>query len=433
MKKNKKSVSEKNTKSFLGNYRGISNKTFFVPAANLNANDEIFTDLHDAPSNFSPSNQDPNWDFDISNKIFSESNKKKIFSDDKFKNMINYNQDRYTENIFSDYFVPVDNYYGAVSDVSPVLSELENPRYQSDVDLQSPSRLYGDTFMNAEVIRQGKQSNSDYFNNPNLFDYSNKYQTEPIGVEIPRYQSDIDLEPVSVGIAPIDANYFAPSDDVIFAASRKEGYTMPTEVQIPRYQSDIDLQPVSVGRGYADGIYLPDADVREVTQYKLGDFVPREVNNVVPMPVDSNYFPDMEVREIFSPSAYETIQKSVPTDKTNPSIEQIKTLGISEADFSRFSDEDLIKIIGQEEFDRVVASRFREGMLISPPPTPEMEMGDVAVQNAADTKSDTNNVSTASTQPTTIKDDTKAKKPFNWLPIILLAAVGGYMYYNRKK
>jgi hypothetical protein len=371
MKKNKKSVSEKNTKSFLGNYRGISNKTFFVPAANLNVNDEIFTDLHDAPSNFSSSNQDPNWDFDISNKIFSESNKKKIFSDDKFKNMINYNQDRYTGNMFSDYFVPVDNYYGAVSDVSPVLSEVENPRYQSDIDLQ----------------------------------------------------------PVSVGIAPIDANYFAPSDDVIFAASRKAGYTMPTEVENPRYQSDIDLQPVSVGRGYADGIYLPDADVREVTRYKLGDFVPREVNNVVPMPVDSNYLSDMEVSEIFSPSAYETTQKSIPTDRTNLSIEQIKTLGINEADFSRFSDEDLIKLIGQEEFDRVVASRFREGMLISPPPppssvtpppppaTPESEMGDVLVQNAADTKS-----------------DTKAKKPFNWLPIILVAAaVGGYMYYNRKK
>lgn len=408
MKKNKKSVSVKNTKSFLGNVPALANATFFVPAANLNANDGIFTDLHDAPSNFSSSNQDPNWDFDISNKIFSQSDKKKIFSDDKFKNMIDYNQDTYRGNMFSDYFVPVENYYGVESAVSPVLAEIDYPRYQSDVDPQSASRMYGDTFMNADVIKQGQQSNSDYFNNPNVFATSNSYQT-PTEVEIPRYYSPVEPQPISVGIAPVDADYFAPSDDFIFAASRKAGYTIPTEVENPRYQSDIDLQPVSVGRGYADGIYLPDMEVSEI-------FSPLSAY------VEAQKYP----------SGYVEAQKSIPTDKTNLSIEQIKTLGISEADYSRFSDEDLIKLIGQEEFDRVVASRYRDGMLISPPPTPEMP--DVAVQNVADPKPDTNNVSTASTQPTTVVDDKKAKKPYNWLPLLLVvAAVGGYMYYNRKK
>jgi hypothetical protein len=358
MKKNKKSVSVKNTKSFLGNPPALANATFFVPAANLNANDGIFTDLHDAPSNFSSSNQDPNWDFDISNKIFSQSDKKKIFSDDKFKNMIDYNQDRYTGDMFSDYFVPVENYYGVESAVSPVLAEINYPRYQSDVDPQSASRMYGDTFMNADVIKQGQQSNSDYFNNPNVFATSNSYQT-PTEVEIPRYYSPVEPQPVSVGIAPIDANYFAPSDDVIFATSKKEGYTMPTEVENPRYQSDIDPQPVISSR---------------LNEY--GQAAPPEA--------------------IIS------------------------------------SDEELIKLIGQEKFDSEVASKYRDGMLISPPPTPEMP--DVVVQNAVDPLPDSNNVETASIQPITVEEDKKAKKPFNWLPIILVAAaVGGYMYYNRKK
>jgi hypothetical protein len=352
MKKNKKSVSVKNTKSFLGNPPALANATFFVPAANLNANDRIFTDLHDAPSNFSPSNQDPNWDFDISNKIFSQSDKKKIFSDDKFKNMINYNQDTYTGDMFSDYFVPVENYTNVVRAVSPVLADINYPTYQSDVDPQSASRMYGDTFMNAEVIKQGQQSNSDYFNNPNVFAPSdeNIFAKQPVEVEIPRYYSPVEPQPVSVGIAPVDADYYAPSDDFVFAASKKEGY-----VEAQKYLS---------------------TDIEKLTP------------------------------------------------------EQIKALGGSSVpDSSSFDDEALKKLIGQEEFDRVVASRYRDGMLISPPPppnsvtpppppaTPESEMGDVLVQNLADPKS-----------------DTKAKKPFNWLPIILVAAaVGGYMYYNRKK
>jgi hypothetical protein len=136
MKRNKKSVSVKNTKSFLGNAPALVNTTFFVPAANLNSNDGIFTDLHDYPSNFSSSNQDPNWQFDISNKIFAQSNKKKIFSDDKFKNMIDYNQDRYTGDMFSGDFAPVENYSDVVRAVSPVLAEINYPTYQSDVDLQ---------------------------------------------------------------------------------------------------------------------------------------------------------------------------------------------------------------------------------------------------------------------------------------------------------
>jgi hypothetical protein len=381
MKKNKKSVSVKNTKSFLGNPPALANTTFFVPAANLNANDGIFTDLHDNPSNFSPSNQDPNWQFDISKRVFSESNKKKIFSDDKFKNMINYNQDTYTGDMFSDYFVPVENYYGVESAVSPVLAEVDFPRYQSDVDPQPVSVGIAPV-------------DSNYFAPLD----ENIFAKEPKEKEIPRYYSPVEPQPISVGIAPVDADYFAPSDDFVFAASKKEGYTMPTEVENPTYQSDVELQSVSVGRGYADGIYLPD----------------------------------MEVREIFSPLDYETTQKSIPTDKTNLSIEQIKTLGISEADYSRFSDEDLIKLIGQEEFDRVVASRFRDGMLISPPPTPEMV--DNKGSYPVDPLPDKNNVETDSIQPITLEDDKKAKKPFNWLPIILVAAaVGGYMYYNRKK
>ena len=62
--------------------------SYFVPASNLNSNGEIFTQLHDAPSNFSSSNQDPNWSFDISTPTFAVKNTTKIFSDDKFKNMI---------------------------------------------------------------------------------------------------------------------------------------------------------------------------------------------------------------------------------------------------------------------------------------------------------------------------------------------------------
>jgi hypothetical protein len=298
--------------------------------------------------------------------------------------MIDYNQDTYRGNMFSDYFVPVENYYGVESAVSPVLAEIDYPRYQSDVDPQSASRMYGDTFMNADVIKQGQQSNSDYFNNPNVFATSNSYQT-PTEVEIPRYYSPVEPQPISVGIAPVDADYFAPSDDFIFAASRKAGYTMPKEVENPRYQSDIDLQPVSVGRGYADGIYLPD----------------------------------MEVREIFSPA-----QAQIPLKKVGDMVmredEFLRPEFLTSEMISSYSDEDLRKLIGQEEFDRVVASKYRDGMLISPPPTPEMV--DNKGSYPVDPLPDKNNVETDSIQPITVEDDKKAKKPYNWLPLLLVAA-----------
>jgi len=268
MKKNKKSV--KNTKSFLGNPPALVNTTFFVPAVNLNNNDGIFTNLHDNPSNFSSSNQDPNWDFDISNRIFAQSDKKKIFSDDKFKNMISKMPDvydNYTTDLFSGENVPVViNYNDAVQAVSPVLSEVNYPTYYSDVEPQ----------------------------------------------------------PVSVGIAPVDGDFFA---------------------------------------------------VREV-----GDRVRDE-------------------SLVFASSKSSDVSSSTLVD-------------------SAFSDADLIKLIGQEKFDTEVASKYKDGVLINAPDSPEMA----------------DKVPTASIHPTTVEEDKKAKKPYNWLPIALvLAAVGGYMYYNRKK
>lgn len=329
MKKNKKSVSVKNTKSFLGNPPALVNTTFFVPAANLNSNDGIFTDLHDNPSNFSSSNQDPNWSFDISNKLFAQSGKKKIFADDKFKNMISYNQDTYTGDLFSDDFAPTRYPYDSIErEVSPVLSQVDYPTYMTvepqpvsvgvapvDGYYFAPSMVYRDTFMNAEVLRQAEQSGSDFF----------------VSRQNEILRPDYTTEGVSM-------------------ASRAEG--------------SVELQPV----------------LREIS-----------------------------------------------TDKTKLTPEQIKTLGISEADLSRFNDEDLRKLIGQEEFDRLVASRYRDGILIAP--TDASEMGDFK-----DSKSDTNNFPTASIQPITVEEDKKSKKPYNWLPLLLVAAaVGGYMYYNRKK
>lgn len=277
MKRNKKSVSVKNTKSFLGNVPALVNTTFFVPAANLNSNDGIFTDLHDYPSNFSSSNQDPNWQFDISNKIFAQSNKKKIFSDDKFKNMIDYNQDRYTGDMFSGDFVPVENYSNVVRAVSPVLAEINYPTYQSDVDLR----------------------------------------------------------PVSVGIAPVDSDYFAPS--IVYRDT-----------------------------------YMNAEVLRQAEQSSSDFFVSRQN--------DSNLV-------------------------------------------SSTTDADLIKLIGQEKFDSQVASNYQDAVLSSP-----------EVKLTVDPSPDTNNVPTDSIKPTTVEDDKKAKKPFNYLPLLLVvAAVGGYMYYNRKK
>ena len=277
MKRNKKSVSVKNTKSFLGNAPALVNTTFFVPAANLNSNDGIFTDLHDYPSNFSSSNQDPNWQFDISNKIFAQSNKKKIFSDDKFKNMIDYNQDRYTGDMFSGDFVPVENYSDVVRAVSPVLADINYPTYQSDVDLR----------------------------------------------------------PVSVGIAPVDSDYFAPS--IVYRDT-----------------------------------YMNAEVLRQAEQSSSDFFVSRQN--------DSNLV-------------------------------------------SSTTDADLIKLIGQEKFDSQVASNYQDAVLSSP-----------EVKLTVDPSPDTNNVPTDSIKPTTVEDDKKAKKPFNYLPLLLVvAAVGGYMYYNRKK
>lgn len=285
MKRNKKSVSVKNTKSFLGNAPALENTTFFVPAANLNSNDGIFTDLHDYPSNFSSSNQDPNWQFDISNKIFAQSNKKKIFSDDKFMNMISKMPDvydTYTGDLFSGDFAPVENYSDVVRAVSPVLADINYPSY--------------------------------------------------LTVEQP--------QPVSVGVAPVDGDYFAPS------------------------------------MVYRD-TYM-NAEVLKQAEQSNSDFiVAREVG-------------------------------------------------------SSFTDTDLIKLIGQEKFDSQVASNYQDAVLSSPPDSPEM--GEVVVQYPVDPLPDTNNVETASIQPTTVEDDKKAKKPYNWLPLLLVvAAVGGYMYYNKKK
>ena len=400
MKKNKKSVSVKNTKSFLGNPPALANTTFFVPAANLNANDGIFTDLHDAPSNFSSSNQDPNYTFDLSNKIFAQSGKKKIFSDDKFKNMISYNQesynqDTYTGDLFSDNFAPTGYpYESIVREVSPVLADIYYP--------------------------------------PNL---------------------TVEPQPISVGVAPRDADYFAPSDDFVFAASKKAGYTMPTEVENPNYQSDLDLQPVSVGIAPIDANYFAPVDdnyfaipnVKEASR-KLGDLVPREVGDFVPVPMDDYYFSDANVSPIFaaqevtrytSGEAYPTevgdaqIPLKIVAGKVMRENEYLRPEFLTSEMISSYSDEDLLKLIGQEEFDRVVASRYRDGMLISPPPTPEMDV--VEVQNVKDPLPDKNNVPTASIQPMTIGEDKKAKKPYNWLPLLLVvAAVGGYMYYNKK-
>ena len=285
MKRNKKSVSVKNTKSFLGNPPALVNTTFFVPASNLNSNDGIFTDLHDYPSNFSSSNQDPNWQFDISNKIFAQSNKKKIFSDDKFMNMISKMPDvydTYTGDLFSGDFAPVENYSDVVRAVSPVLADINYPSY--------------------------------------------------LTVEQP--------QPVSVGVAPVDGDYFAPS------------------------------------MVYRD-TYM-NAEVLKQAEQSNSDFiVAREVG-------------------------------------------------------SSFTDTDLIKLIGQEKFDSQVASNYQDAVLSSPPDSPEM--GEVVVQYPVDPLPDTNNVETASIQPTTVEDDKKAKKPYNWLPLLLVvAAVGGYMYYNKKK
>ncbi len=294
MKKNKKSVSVKNTKSFLGNPPALANTTFFVPAANLNNNDGIFTDLHDNPSNFSSSNQDPNWGFDISNKLFAQSDKKKIFSDDKFKNMINYNQDTYTGDLMSDYSVPVENYYGVEREVSPVLSQVDYPRYQSDVDLQ----------------------------------------------------------PVSVGIAPVDANYFAPS------------------------------------MVYRDTFM--NADVLQQAQQSNSDFF---------------------------------LSRQVDSNLGNSDLLSQSDVNSSNSDVSSISDSDLVKLISKEKFDSEVSDKFQDAVLSNP-----------EVKPAVDPFTDTNNVETASIQPTTVEEDKKAKKSFNWLPIVLLvAAVGGYMYYNRKK
>ena len=286
MKKNNKSV--KNTKSFLGNPPALVNTTFFVPAANLNNNDGIFTNLHDNPSNFSSSNQDPNWGFDISNKIFAQSDKKKIFSDDKFKNMLSNNQDTYTGDLFSEDFAPVvDNYNDAVQAVSPVLSEVNFPSYYATVEPQ----------------------------------------------------------PVSVGIAPVDANYFAPAS--VYATTTSE-----------------------IGDTFLG------ADVLKQAQQSGSDFIAtREVGNTF--------------------AGSDLLQQTTSNDGLVSQSVEIKS----------------------------------SGDVLSHP-----EMGDIVIQHPVDPLPDKNNVSTASIQPTTVEDDKKAKKTYNWLPIVLVvAAVGGYMYYNRKK
>ena len=346
MKKNKKSVSVKNTKSFLGNPPALVNTTFFVPAANLNSNDGIFTDLHDNPSNFSSSNQDPNWSFDISNKLFAQSGKKKIFADDKFKNMISRTpdmQDTYTGDLFSDDFAPTRYPYDSIErEVSPVLSQVDYPTYMTvepqpvsvgvapvDGDYFAPSMVYRDTFMNAEVLRQAEQSNSDFF--------------AARGAD-------------TMG----DYNYFP----------------------------DADVSPIFAAQ--------------EVTRYTSGEAYPTEVGDA-------------------------QIPLKIVAGKVMRENEYLRPEFLTSEMISSYSDEDLLKLIGQEEFDRLVASRYRDGILIAP--TDASEMGDFK-----DSKSDTNNFPTASIQPTTFLEVKKSKKPYNWLPLLLVAAaVGGYMYYNRKK
>ena len=313
MKRNKKSVSVKNTKSFLGNPPALVNTTFFVPASNLNSNDGIFTDLHDYPSNFSSSNQDPNWQFDISNKIFAQSNKKKIFSDDKFMNMISKMPDvydTYTGDLFSGDFAPVENYSDVVRAVSPVLADINYPSYLTveqpqpvsvgiapvDGDYFAPSMVYNDTYMNAEVLRQAEQSGSDFF----------------VSRQNEILRPDYTTEGVSM-------------------ASKAEGYVEAQKL----------LRP---------------------------EFLTSEM-------------------------------------------------------ISSYSDEDLIKLIGQEAFDTLVAQKYGSAVL-----------SNTEVKPSVDQSLDTNNVPTASIQPTTVEEDKKAKKPYNWLPLLLVvAAVGGYMYYNKKK
>jgi hypothetical protein len=197
----------------------------------------------------------------------------------------------------SDYSVPVENYYGVESAVSPVLSEVDFPRYQSDVDLQ----------------------------------------------------------PVSVGIAPVDANYFAPS------------------------------------MVYRDTFM--NADVLQQAEQSNSDFF-------LSRQVDSN------------------LGNSDLLSQSNGS--------------SSITDADLVKLISQEKFDSQVGSNYQDAVLSSPPDSPEI--GDNKGSYPKDPLPDSNNVETASIQPITVEDDKKAKKSFNWLPIVLVvAAVGGYMYYNRKK
>lgn len=303
MKKNKKSVSVKNTKSFLGNPPALVNTTFFVPAANLNSNDGIFTDLHDNPSNFSSSNQDPNWGFDISNKIFAQSGKKKIFSDDKFKNMISRTpdmQDTYTGDLFSDDFAPTRYpYEDVVREVSPVLADIYYPPYLT-----------------------------------------------------------VEPQPVSVGVAPVDGDYFAPSN--IFA-SREAGDT------------------------------FMGSDVIKQAQASNSDFF---VNNGA----------------------------TTMGDLLNQSNVSNSVL------VSSYGDKELKDEIGEEAFNQIIEAKANNVLnSLTSPSIQTMQVEDLSLQDATSLPSD-------SIQPTTVEEDKKAKKPYNWLPLLLVAAaVGGYMYYNRKK
>lgn len=295
MKKNKKSVSVKNTKSFLGNPPALVNTTFFVPAANLNSNDGIFTDLHDNPSNFSSSNQDPNWSFDISNKLFAQSGKKKIFADDKFKNMISYNQDTYTGDLFSDDFAPTRYPYDYIErEVSPVLSQVDYPTYMT-----------------------------------------------------------VEPQPVSVGVAPVDGNYFAPS------------------------------------MVYRDTFM--DADV---IKSGIGS--------------NSDFFADRGATTMGDLLNQSDVSSSVLV--------------------SSYGDKELKDEIGEEAFNQTIEEKATNVLnSLSSPSIQTMQVEDLTLQNAP-------SVQTDSIQPTTVEEDKKAKKPYNWLPLLLVAAaVGGYMYYNRKK
>lgn len=295
MKKNKKSVSVKNTKSFLGNPPALVNTTFFVPAANLNSNDGIFTDLHDNPSNFSSSNQDPNWSFDISNKLFAQSGKKKIFADDKFKNMISYNQDTYTGDLFSDDFAPTRYPYDYIErEVSPVLSQVDYPTYMT-----------------------------------------------------------VEPQPVSVGVAPVDGNYFAPS------------------------------------MVYRDTFM--DADV---IKSGIGS--------------NSDFFADRGATTMGDLLNQSDVSSSVLV--------------------SSYGDKELKDEIGEEAFNQTIEEKATNVLnSLSSPSIQTMQVEDLSLQNTPSVPSD-------SIQPTTVEEDKKAKKPYNWLPLLLVAAaVGGYMYYNRKK